>query len=352
VVVKFDDGSSILLTPQSSILTTWPTSLLPTLMEPTPATRGLPLSARQGITQDEDLVRLYLVDIGRHPLLTREQEVELAKRIEAGKAAQETLDSDQELQTLEERRLRRTVRDGDAAREEFILSNLRLVVSIARRYRSSGVPIMDLVQEGNFGLMHAVGKFDWRKGFKFSTYATWWIRQSIERGIDNLARTIRLPGSTNAMLSRVMKARNELEAQLRRPVKLVELAEHLDLTEEKVSAVMQLDAEPLSLTEGVTDEGGPLSEIVADWGAEEPFDAAASSMLPADLMKLLEPLNERERRIIWLRFGLDRGEPRSLAEVAEHFNLTRERIRQLEVHAMAVLRRWRSDVEARDLLGA
>ena len=310
------------------------------------------MSARQGSQNDEDLVRLYLADIGRHPLLDREQEIALAKRIEAGKAAQEELENATDLQPLEERRLRRTVRDGDAAREEFVLTNLRLVVSIARRYRSSGVPILDLVQEGNFGLMHAVGKFDWRKGFKFSTYATWWIRQSIERGIDNLARTIRLPSSTNTMLARVMKARNELEVQLRRPVTIAELATHLDLTEAKVSAVMQLDAEPLSLTEGVTEEGGALSEIVADWAAEEPFDVAASSMLPDDIMKLLEPLPERERRIIWLRFGLDRGEPRSLAEVAEHFDVTRERIRQLEVHAMAVLRRWRSDVEARDLLHA
>jgi RNA polymerase sigma factor (sigma-70 family) len=335
------------------MLTTAPASLLPTLKgKQSRPTQGLPLSARQGSQHDEDLVRLYLADIGRHPLLDREQEIALAKRIEAGKAAQEELENAKDLQPLEERRLRRTVRDGEAAREEFVLSNLRLVVSIARRYRSSGVPILDLVQEGNFGLMHAVGKFDWRKGFKFSTYATWWIRQSVERGIDNLARTIRLPSSTNTMLARVMKARNELEVQLRRPVTIAELATHLDLTEAKVSAVMQLDAEPLSLTEGVTEEGGALSEIVADWAAEEPFDVAASSMLPDDIMKLLEPLPERERRIIWLRFGLDRGEPRSLAEVAEHFDVTRERIRQLEVHAMSVLRRWRSDVEARDLLDA
>jgi len=252
---------------------------------------------------NEDLVRLYLEDIGRHQLLTKDDEARLAQDIEAGKAASETLASvDKGLTRAEKRDLQRLVRKGEDAQRQFVQSNLRLVVSIAKRYQASGMPLLDLVQEGNLGLIHAVEKFDWRKGFKFSTYATWWIRQAIQRGIANAGRTIRLPVHAADNLARLQKERAGLEARLGRPASLDELAEELDLAPERVKELIPHLAEPVSLETPVGEDGETeLGDLVEDRGAESPLEAASRAMLPAEIEKLLAVLDERERYILTLR---------------------------------------------------
>ena len=300
---------------------------------------------------DEDLVRLYLTDIGQYPLLTKEDEVELAQAIEAGAEARAELEREGGLSPVRRRELRRLVRAGERAERTFVQSNLRLVVSIAKKYQASGLPLLDLVQEGNLGLMHAVEKFDWRKGFKFSTYATWWIRQAITRGIANTGRTIRLPVHAGDTLARLQKARSRLELKYGRPATVAELARDVDLPEDKVAEALRFASEPLSLSEPLREDGdAELGDVVEDRGAESPFESAATAMLPDEVLRLLAPLDEREREILKLRFGLDRGEPRTLEEVGAHFHLTRERIRQIEARAMSKLRHPSSDTGARDLL--
>ena len=281
---------------------------------------------------DEDLVRLYLTDIGQYTLLTKDDEVRLAKAIEAGNEAIEQLDSGgKELTPAKKRELRRTARKGEEAERQFVQSNLRLVVSIAKKYQASGLPLLDLIQEGNLGLMHAVEKFDWRKGFKFSTYATWWIRQAITRGIANTGRTIRLPVHAGDTLARLQKARSRLELKYGRPATLSELAKEVEMPEDKVTEALRFAAEPLSLSEPLREDGdAELGDVVEDRSAESPFEVAATALLPEEISRLLAPLDEREREILKLRFGLDRGEPRTLEEVGDHFSLTRERIRQIE----------------------
>ncbi|MGH9104412.1 MAG: sigma-70 family RNA polymerase sigma factor, partial [Acidimicrobiales bacterium] len=198
---------------------------------------------------EEDLVRLYLNDIGKHSLLTKDDEARLAQTIEAGRAARTEMVANKALTGPRKRELRRAVRAGDEAAETFVKANLRLVVSIAKKYQAAELPLLDLVQEGNLGLMHAVEKFDWRKGFKFSTYATWWIRQAITRGIANTGRTVRLPVHAGDLLTRVTKARGRLEGQLGRRPTSAELANDLELEEEKVIEILRHAAEPLSLSE-------------------------------------------------------------------------------------------------------
>ena len=309
--------------------------------------------AKERIERDEeDLVRLYLTDIGQYPLLTKEGEVRLAQQIEKGVEARSELDgSGDKVAPARRRELRRSVRRGDEAVRTFVQSNLRLVVSIAKKYQASGLPLLDLIQEGNLGLMHAVEKFDWRKGFKFSTYATWWIRQAITRGIANTGRTIRLPVHAGDTLARLQKARSRLELKFGRPATLAELAVEVEMSEEKVTEALRFAAEPLSLSEPLREDGdAELGDVVEDRAAESPFEVAATSLLPEEISRLLAPLDSREREILKLRFGLDRGEPRTLEEVGDHFELTRERIRQIEARAMSKLRHPSSDTGARDLL--
>jgi RNA polymerase sigma factor (sigma-70 family) len=304
--------------------------------------------AKERVERDEeDLVRLYLTDIGQYPLLTKDDEVRLAQAIEARWSAEEELRAKTKGTTPTRRReLNRIVREGETAQRTFVQSNLRLVVSIAKKYQASGLPLLDLIQEGNLGLMHAVEKFDWRKGFKFSTYATWWIRQAITRGIANTGRTIRLPVHAGDTLARVQKAQARLELKLGRPATLTELGAEVELIE-----ALRFRAEPLSLSEPLREDGdAELGDVVEDRSAESPFEVAATALLPLEINRLLAPLDEREREILKLRFGLDRGEPRTLEEVGEHFNLTRERIRQIEARAMSKLRHPSSDTGARDLL--
>ncbi|MEY2425308.1 MAG: polymerase primary sigma factor, partial [Actinomycetota bacterium] len=235
--------------------------------------------AKERVERDEeDLVRLYLTDIGQYPLLTKDDEVRLAQAIEAGVSArteQETTKA-KDLTAARKRELRRTVRTGDEAQRTFVQSNLRLVVSIAKKYQASGLPLLDLIQEGNLGLMHAVEKFDWRKGFKFSTYATWWIRQAITRGIANTGRTIRLPVHAGDTLARLQKARSRLELKYGRPATLAELAVEVEMPEEKVTEALRFAAEPLSLSEPLREDGdAELGDVVEDKTAESPFEMAA-----------------------------------------------------------------------------
>jgi RNA polymerase sigma factor (sigma-70 family) len=301
----------------------------------------------------EDLVRLYLEDVGRHDLLTKDDEVRLAQAIEAGVVARNELEAAKKLTPTQRRQLRRGIRLGEEAHRQFVNSNLRLVVSIAKKYQSSGLPLLDIVQEGNLGLIHAVDKFDWRKGFKFSTYATWWIRQAIQRGIANSARVIRLPVHAGDMLTALLKMRAQLEGSLGRTPTLAELANEAELPLDKVVEVLRYAVDTVSLDEPVRDDGdAELGDFVEDRNATAPFDAAAVSLLPGEVAKVLKVLDERERTILCLRFGLDGGGERTLEEVAEHFGLTRERIRQIEARAMSKLRHPSADVGARELLEA
>jgi RNA polymerase sigma factor (sigma-70 family) len=299
-----------------------------------------------------DLVRLYLTEIGHYALLTKDDEVRLAKAIEAGNDAIEAFDAGGKENTATRRReLRRTARYGEEAERQFVQSNLRLVVSIAKKYQASGLPLLDLIQDGNLGLMHAVDKFDWRKGFKFSTYATWWIRQAISRGIANTGRTIRLPVNAGDRLARLQQVQSRLELTYGRPATLAELAREVEMPQDKVTETLRFAAEPLSLSEPLRDDGdAELGDVVEDRSADSPFEVAATALLPEQIARLLAPLDDREREILKFRFGLDRGEPRTLEEVSEHFNLTRERIRQIEARAMSKLRHPSIDTGARDLL--
>jgi RNA polymerase primary sigma factor len=292
-----------------------------------------------------------LNDVGKYALLTKADEIELAQTVEAGRVARAELTAGQQLTPSRQRELRRLVRHGEEATETFVKANLRLVVSIAKRYQAAEIPLLDLVQEGNLGLIHAVEKFDWRKGFKFSTYATWWIRQAITRGIANTGRTVRLPVHAGDRLNRITKARARLENKLGRRPTIAELAEDLDLEESKVVEIVRHAGEPMSLSEPLrADSDGELGDIVEDHSAVSPFDAAAASLLTGEVAKLLMVLDDRERAILQLRFGLDRGEPRTLDEVGVCFHLTRERIRQIEARAMSKLRHPVLELNARDLL--
>ncbi|HPG13411.1 MAG TPA: sigma-70 family RNA polymerase sigma factor [Microthrixaceae bacterium] len=310
----------------------------------------MPVTDQRRERDDEDLVRRYLAEIGRHDLLTKDDEARLARVMEDGAAAARELGSGAAIPATRRRQMQRRVRAGEAAAEQFVQANLRLVVSIAKRYQSSGVPLLDLIQEGNLGLMHAVEKFDWRKGFKFSTYATWWIRQAITRGIANTGRTIRIPVHAGDTMTRVQRTRSRLEIELGRLPTTAELAREVDLPEDKVTETLLYAVEPLSLDEPLREDADAvLADLVAD-DAPTAEGAALHAMVPTAVDDLLSGLEEREREVLRLRYGLDRGEPRTLEEVGAQFELTRERIRQIEVRAMSKLRHPSNESGARDLL--
>ena len=301
--------------------------------------------------KDQDLVRLYLDEVGRYPLLTKDDEARLGQLVQAGQAAKAGLARNCAMAPAERRLLARAARAGDEAAETFVKANLRLVVSVASKYQWSGLPLLDLVQEGNLGLIHAVEKFDWRKGFKFSTYATWWIRQAITRGVANSGRTVRLPVHAGDLLNRVNKARGRLEGQLGRRPTVAELAADLQVAEDRVIDILRHAAHPLSLSDPLREDGdAELGDLVEDRSEVSPFDAAAAALLSGEVNKMLVALDGREREIIRLRFGLDRGQPRTLDEVGEHFSLTRERIRQIEARAMSKLRHPTLAGGARELI--
>ena len=311
-------------------------------------------TAHRSEREEEDLVHLYLVDIGRHELLTKDDEARLGEAIRLGAQARTDLEKakSKELTAAKRRELRRQVSTAEAATDTFVKANLRLVVSIAKKYQSSGLPLLDLIQEGNLGLMHAVEKFDHRKGFKFSTYATWWIRQAIPRGIANTGRTIRLPVHAGDLATRVRKVAAELELQLHRQPRIDELADACEMDVAQLTEILRYGSEPVSLDETVgEDSDTEFGELVADQSAANPLEEAITAALPREVERMLRPLDDRERQILRLRFGLDRGEPRTLEEVGEHFDLTRERIRQIESRAMSKLRHPSAAVDASELVG-
>jgi len=284
-----------------------------------------------------DLTRRYLSELGGFPLLTAEQEVDLAQAIEAGRLA------DVELSSTSPSRSHKAVLVGridaaEVARRTFIQSNLRLVVSIAKRYQGTGMTLLDLIQEGNLGLMRAVEKFDHRKGFKFSTYATWWIRQSIGRGIADKARTIRLPSHLVDTMAVLSKASANLLKTLGREPTPAELAEETGMRIDRVEVALHAAPDLVSLSVSIGEDDAELGDLLADDNAEAPFEAAALSLAKDDLQDLLDYLNPREREILSLRFGLEGDQPLTLDEVGRRYNVTRERIRQIEAKALTKLR--------------
>jgi RNA polymerase sigma factor (sigma-70 family) len=303
-------------------------------------------------TQDEDPVRLYLDSIGKYPLLTQEEELTLSKAIQEGQEAKDEL-ARQAVKGARKQVLLAAARRGDAASERFVNANLRLVVSIAKRYQSTDLPLLDLIQEGNLGLMHAVTKFDWRRGFKFSTYATWWIKQAISRGIDNTARTIRLPVHAGDQVRRLFRTKHQLEGQIGRTPTIAELAEALGVNQQQVAELLRHGSETVSLDSRVGPDGeSELGEMVTDATTPSPFDVVTAAMLGDEVAKLLSLLDERERQILELRYGLDQGEPRTLEEVGVTLQLTRERIRQIERSALSKLRHPSAKNDSRELLAS
>jgi len=287
----------------------------------------------------DDLIRRYLKEIGKYELLTAADEVSLGMAIEAGLAAEAELEAKgKQLSTAARRKLKAVVNDGRDAKTEFIQSNLRLVVSIAKRYQSSGLPLLDLVQEGNLGLIRAVEKFDYAKGFKFSTYATWWIRQAIGRAIADKSRTIRVPVHVVEVVAQISRASNRLTKVLGREPTVDEIADDTGLSREKVMEAQRVAPDPVSLFERVGDDEAELADFLEDRTAQVPFEAAATAMQHSELRNVLAMLSDREQRVLELRFGLLGDRPQTLEEVGQEFHLTRERIRQIEAKALSKLR--------------
>ncbi len=290
---------------------------------------------------DQDLVRLYLGEIGRYPLLTRDSEAELAQAMEAGKVAAAELEeaSRGSLSPSRRRELRNLVQAGERAELAFVQSNLRLVVSIAKKYQASGMPLLDLIQEGNLGLIRAMEKFDYTKGFKFSTYATWWIRQAITRGMADQSRTIRLPVHLVEQVNKISRIKRELYQQLGREATNEELAEESGIPEAKIEMLLRQSRDPVSLDMPVgTDEEAPLGDFIEDSEATDAEEAVVASLRHHDVRRVLSTLEIREQEVIKLRYGLDDGLPRTLDQIGRHFGLSRERVRQIEREVMAKLR--------------
>jgi RNA polymerase primary sigma factor len=307
------------------------------------------------LTLSADSVRAYLKQIGKVALLNAEQEVDLAKRIEAGLYAAERVrraeDSTDKLSPQLRRNLRWIVRDGERANNQLLQANLRLVVSLAKRYTGRGMPFLDLIQEGNLGLIRAVAKFDYTKGFKFSTYATWWIRQAITRAMADQSRTIRIPVHMVEVINQLASIQRDLRQELGRDPTPDELAREMDITPEKVLEIQHYAREPLSLDQTIGDEGdSQLGDFIEDSQAVVAIDAVSFTLLQDQLRSILATLGEREASIIRLRFGLIDGQPRTLDEISHVHGVTRERIRQIETKTMAKLRHPSRSQPLRDYL--
>ena len=302
-----------------------------------------------------DPVRMYLKEIGKVPLLTAAEEIDLAMKIEAGVAAGEQLEKadagEIDLERRDLRRLTRIEEVGFDAKQQLIEANLRLVVSIAKRYVGRGMLFLDLIQEGNLGLIRAVEKFDYRKGFKFSTYATWWIRQAITRAIADQARTIRIPVHMVETINKLVRIQRQLLQELGREPTPKEIGDVMGLPEERVREIQKISQEPVSLETPIgEEEDSQLGDFIEDDAAVVPPDAASFSMLQEQLGKVLDGLAERERKVISLRFGLEDGHPRTLEEVGREFGVTRERIRQIESKTLAKLRHPSRSSKLKDYL--
>jgi len=297
-----------------------------------------------------DLVSQYLTAIGEYELLTAELEVEFAQKIEAGEEAATRLEEGDYKGKTEEIELKRLVRLGKQAKDDFLTANLRLVVANARRYaNTSGIDFLDLIQEGNLGLIRAVEKFDWRKGFKFSTYATWWIRQAITRAIADKSRTVRIPVHLHDTLAAVRAAQASLKAELGRDPKPDEIAEEAGVTVDKVELALGV-ADTVSLEQPVGEDGAQLGDFIEDEDAVDPVKVTEEGDIAGSLRRSIGRLPEREGRILALRYGFLDGVPRTLEEIGEEFNLTRERIRQLEKLALCRLRHPSFGIREQDLV--
>jgi RNA polymerase nonessential primary-like sigma factor len=286
-----------------------------------------------------DLVRVYLNGIGRTALLTAADEVELAKRIEAGLFAAHLLEVGVKLSPTRRRDLAAVVREGHSARQHLLEANLRLVVSLAKRYTGRGMPLLDLIQEGNLGLIRAMEKFDYAKGFKFSTYATWWIRQAITRGMADQSRTIRLPVHLVEQVNKLARIRRELHQQMGREATDEELALESGIPEDKIADLLDHSRDPVSLDMPVgSDEEAPLGDFIEDADATDAESAVISGLMHTDVRSVLATLDEREQQVIRLRYGLDDGQARTLDQIGKIFGLSRERVRQIEREVMGKLR--------------
>ena len=302
-----------------------------------------------------DPVRMYLKEIGKVPLLTAEQEVILAKAIDEGEAAtaeiDKATDNGRKLTPTRLRELQRTERHGQLAKKKLIEANLRLVVSIAKRYVGRGMLFLDLIQEGNLGLIRAVEKFDYNKGFKFSTYATWWIRQAITRAIADQARTIRIPVHMVETINKLIRIQRQLLQDLGREPTPEEIGREMEFSPEKVREILKVSQEPVSLETPIgEEEDSHLGDFIEDSDAVVPVDAASFILLQEQLDSVLHTLSEREKKVIKLRFGLLDGHPRTLEEVGREFGVTRERIRQIESKTLAKLRHPHRSQKLRDYL--
>ncbi len=342
--------------PEEELKATVEGASLPKVTPRTRARARAKRSADAGVTMlTGDPVRMYLKEIGKVPLLTAAEEIDLAMKIEAGVAATEELEKAEEdgveLDRREKRRLGRIEQVGLDAKQQLIEANLRLVVSIAKRYVGRGMLFLDLIQEGNLGLIRAVEKFDYTKGFKFSTYATWWIRQAITRAIADQARTIRIPVHMVETINKLVRIQRQLLQELGREPTPEEIGEEMGLTAERVREIQKISQEPVSLETPIgEEEDSQLGDFIEDDAAVVPPDAASFSMLQEQLAKVLEGLAERERKVISLRFGLEDGHPRTLEEVGREFGVTRERIRQIESKTLAKLRHPSRSSKLKDYL--
>ena len=306
-------------------------------------------AAKAALTSDP--VRMYLKEIGRVPLLTAAEEVDLAKRVEAGLFASEKLTMPQKLPVQFERELEVIERDGQLAKKRLIEANLRLVVSIAKRYVGRGMLFLDLIQEGNLGLIRAVEKFDYTKGYKFSTYATWWIRQAITRAIADQARTIRIPVHMVETINKLIRIQRQLLQDLGREPTPEEIGAEMEMSPERVREIQKLAQEPVSLETPIGEEDDSnLGDFIEDSDAIVPVDAASFILLQEQLDAILHTLSEREKKVIQLRFGLSDGHPRTLEEVGKEFGVTRERIRQIESKTLSKLRHPSRSQKLRDYL--